>query len=187
MIKLNYKKLIFKDLEIYYAKYRKNRSIRISINSNGNIRVTAPYMTSDTEIMDLLIKKEDWIRTNLSKIEKKEDLSIAKTLTTKDKKELLNRILNFTKKYEVLMNTYVRKISIRNMKSLWGSCTFKTHDIRYNTKLYYMSDYFLEYIVVHEMTHIFVPNHSKDFYDIVSKYLPDYKKRWAEHKKVSIR
>lgn len=185
MIKLKYKKIKFKDLDIIYALYRKNRSIRISISSNKTIRVTAPYLTTETEIVNVLEKKEVWIRKTLSSLDKKQNLNTK--ISAKDREILKNRILTFIRKYELLMGTYVRNITIRSMKSLWGSCTFSTHDIRFNAKLYYMSDYFLEYIVVHEMAHIFVHNHSKKFYDIVSKYLPDYKKRWAEHKNVSIR
>ena len=68
------------------------------------------------------------------------------------------------------------------MSSLWGSCTYKKGTIRLNSKLYYMSDEFLEYIVVHEMCHMFVHNHSKSFYNLVIHFLPDYKKRWKEKK-----
>ena len=185
MIKLNYKKMKFKDLDVIYALYRKNRSIRISISSNKNIRVTAPYLTTEMDIISVLEKKEHWIRKTLSELDKKQNINVK--ISAKDREILKNRILTFVRKYEILMGTYVGNITIRNMKSLWGSCTFTTHDIRFNAKLFYMSDYFLEYIVVHEMAHIFVHNHSKKFYDIVSKYLPDYKKRWEEHNKVNIR
>ena len=72
------------------------------------------------------------------------------------------------------------------MKTLWGSCSYKERTIRFNSMLYYMSDEFLEFIVLHEMAHFFVHNHSKSFYAIIKKYMPDYKERWKEHKKVSL-
>lgn len=180
MIKLKYKLLRFKDLDIYYAKYRKNRNIRLTINSKKMIRLTCPHYTSDFEIMNFLSEKEDWIRKILLKQENTINLSDLPPINRKQKNELLQRIASYIKKYEVLLNTHVNHYSVRKMKTLWGSCSFKEHNIRFNSMLYYMSDYFLEYIVLHEMAHFFVHNHSKDFYDLIRKYLPDYKKRWSE-------
>ena len=187
MVKLRYKTLQFKDLTIYYAKYRKNRNIRLTIDGKGLIKLTCPYYVADFEILDFLYEKEDWIRKVLSKQDDTINLSDNPKLKAKQKRELLSRISNYIEKYEVLLNTKVEKYSIRKMKTLWGSCSFRERTIRFNSMLYYMSDYFLEYIVLHEMAHLFVHNHSKKFYDLINKYMPDYKKRWAEHKKVSLR
>lgn len=187
MIKLKYKTLQFKDLTIYYAKYRKNRNIRLTVDGKGMIKLTCPYYVADFEILDFLNEREEWIRKALSKQNNTTNLSEYPPLKAKQKRELLYRISNYVGKYEVLLNTKVSKYSIRKMKTLWGSCSFIERTIRFNSMLYYMSDYFLEYIVLHEMAHLFVHNHSKRFYDLIKKYLPDYKKRWAEHKKVSLR
>ena len=187
MINLKYKTIDFNGLTIYYAKYRKNRSIRLTVDGKGKVKLTAPFYVDLEDINQFLIDKETWIRKMLAKQENSTNLSDYKPLTNTQKKALLLRIKNYVEKYEVLMNTKVNNISIRKMKTLWGSCSFRERNIRFNSYLYYMSDYFLEYIVVHEMAHLFVPNHSKRFYDIVKSYLPDYKERWKEHKKVSLR
>ena len=52
MIKLRYKTLQFKDLTIYYAKYRKNRNIRLTVDGKGLIKITCPYYVADFEILD---------------------------------------------------------------------------------------------------------------------------------------
>lgn len=187
MIKLKYKTITFNGLCIYYAKYRRNRNIRLSVDAKGTVKLTCPYYVSDEEILSFIEEKEDWIRKYLNKVDDTTNLSTFPPLNKAKKQELLLRISNFVEKYEILMNTHVNEISIRKMKTMWGSCTFREAKIKFNSYLYYMSDYFLEYIVVHEMTHLFIPNHSKRFYDMVKKYLPDYKDRWKEHKKVGIR
>ena len=187
MIKLRYKTLEYKDLTIYYTKYRKNRNIRLTIDGKGIIKLTCPYYVADYELLDFIKEREPWIRKNLSKQENTTSLSDFPALKMKQKRELLSRISIYISKYEMLLNTKVEKYSIRKMKTLWGSCSFKESTIRFNSMLYYMSDYFLEYIVLHEMAHLFVHNHSKKFYELINKYMPDYKKRWAEHKKVSLR
>ena len=171
MIKLKYKTIEFNGLTINYAKYRRNRNIRLSI---------IPIIKKK----DFATEKEKWIRKYLNKVDNATNLSSFPPLNKSKKQELLLRISNFVEKYEYLMNVHVNNISLRKMKTLWGSCSFKDGSIRFNSYLYYMSDYFLEYIVVHEMTHLFIPNHSKKFYEMVKKYLPDYKSRWKEHKNV---
>ena len=187
MIKLKYKTIDFNGITIYYAKYRKNRSIRLTVDGKGKVKLTAPYYVDLEDIDRFLMDKEEWIRKAISKQENTLNLSENRPLNTSQKKVLLLRINNYVEKYEILMNTKVNNISIRKMTTLWGSCSYRERNIRFNSYLYYMSDYFLEYIVVHEMAHLFVPNHSTRFYDIVKTYLPDYKKRWKEHKKVSLR
>ena len=151
------------------------------------IKLTCPYYVADFEILDFMKDRESWIRKNLSKQENTTNLADFAPLKAKQKRELMERISNYVDKYETLLNTKVERFSIRKMKTLWGSCSFHERTIRFNSMLYYMSDYFLEYIVLHEMAHLFVHNHSKKFYDLISKYMPDYKKRCAEHKKVSLR
>ena len=187
MVKLNYKTLNFKDLTIYYAKYRKNRSIRLTVDGNGTIKLTCPYYVSDEDIFSFLTEKEAWIRKYLNKTTSAINLSTYAPLNKAKKQDLLLRISNYVEKYEILMNTKVNGISIRKMKTIWGSCEFRNATIKFNSYLYYMSDYFLEYIVVHEMAHLFIPNHSKKFYNLVKKYLPDYKERWKEQKNVIIK
>ena len=187
MIKLNYRTIEYKDLKIHYAKYRKNRSIRLTVNSDGTIKLTCPYFISNDEILNFIKDKESWIRKAISKIQNTTKLSNFEPLNTRQKKELYLRICVFVNKYEMLLNTKVQKFTIRKMKTLWGSCSYLNKCIRFNSMLYYMSDDFLEYIVLHEITHIFVHNHSKEFYAIIKKYMPNYKKIWSEHKKVSLR
>jgi hypothetical protein len=187
MIKLKYKTIEFNGLTIYYAKYRRNRNIRLSIDMSGTIKLTCPYYISEEELLSFIEEKESWIRKYLNKSYNTTNLSSMPPLNKAQKQELLLRIKRFVEKYELLMNTHVNNISLRKMKTLWGSCSIRDASIRFNSYLYYMSDYFLEYIVVHEMTHLFIPNHSKRFYEMVKKYLPDYKNRWKEHKNVSIR
>lgn len=187
MIKLKYKTLQYKDLTIHYAKYRKNRNIRLTVDGKGMIKLTCPYYVADFELLDFIKDREDWIRKTLKKQDNTTNLSDLAPIKTKEKRELMKRISVFVEKYELLLNTKVEKYSIRKMKTLWGSCSFRERTIRFNSMLYYMSDYFLEYIVLHEMAHLFVHDHSKRFYDLIKKYMPDYKKRWAEHKKVSLR
>lgn len=68
-------------------------------------------------------------------------------------------------------------IKIRKMSSRWGSCNPKRHILTFSTYLIQAERDCIEYVVTHEFAHFIHPNHSKYFYDVVSKIMPDWKQR----------
>lgn len=62
------------------------------------------------------------------------------------------------------------------MKSRWGVYNRKNHSITLNSHLIEYSIEKLDYVIIHELCHIIHFDHSKDFWLLVSKYCPDYKK-----------
>lgn len=64
---------------------------------------------------------------------------------------------------------------IKNLKSKWGSCTPTKNEIMLNQKLIHFDIDCMEYVVLHEYCHFFHQNHSKDFYNFLSQYMPNYK------------
>lgn len=79
------------------------------------------------------------------------------------------------KKYQVAKpDIYVRK-----MKTLWGSCTPSKSKVTFNNYLLKANIRCIQYVVLHELTHLLHPNHSKQFYDFLTVHMPD----WQERKK----
>lgn len=75
-----------------------------------------------------------------------------------------------------------RKISIKRVTTLWGSCSHK-NNITFSTRLALVPPELLEYVVVHELTHMKHMNHSAQFWQELEKHLPDGKERRASLKK----
>ena len=88
------------------------------------------------------------------------------------KLEEFNKIYNF--KYN--------KISIKNQKTRWGSCS-RSGNINFNYKIALLSDRLADYIIVHELCHLGEFNHSKNFWNLVEKTIPDYEQRREELRK----
>ena len=174
-------------LTILYAKFRKNRSIRLSIGDDKTVKVTCPYFITEPEIFDFVKSKENWIRKNLQKVENKESLRDKPKLKKKELEALKTLIDDYVYKYSLLMSIEINDVKLRIMKTEWGNCNYKTKVLTFNSYLYYMSERFIEAIVVHELAHIYIHNHSKAFYDLINRYLPDYKERMREGKNVSLR
>ncbi len=72
------------------------------------------------------------------------------------------------------------KVSIRKMKTLWGSCSVTRHVVTFNFYLIKARMPYVDYVVLHELVHFLYPNHSKHFYVFLSNHMPD----WQARKKV---
>jgi len=69
----------------------------------------------------------------------------------------------------------VPQLKIRDMKTQWGNCRSSKNIITLNLKLVSYSKNVIRFVVMHEYCHFVHPNHSKDFYALLSKVMPDWK------------
>lgn len=69
------------------------------------------------------------------------------------------------------------KILVRKMKTLWGSCTPSKDKITLNEYLLKADIRCIQYVILHELTHLLYPNHSNEFYDFLTIHMPDWKER----------
>ncbi|MCR4911912.1 MAG: M48 family metallopeptidase [Bacilli bacterium] len=95
-------------------------------------------------------------------------------LEKKLKKHFLDYVTKLTNYYTSLMKLPTYKVRIRDMKSRYGSNSKQTKTIRYSTVLMHYSHDIIESVVVHEVSHIVVYDHSKAFWNVVYKYCPNY-------------
>ena len=97
--------------------------------------------------------------------------------TAKDvyQREVDNYYDKVIRKYNVDKPT----ITIKKMKTLWGSCSPQKCKITLNEYLMKANIRCIQYVVLHELTHLLYPNHSSDFYTFMTIHMPD----WEERKK----
>ena len=102
------------------------------------------------------------------------------------KKKLLNdwyhlKAENYFKKiiakYSSIVNVDIQNIRIRQMKTRWGSCNSSKSYINLNSELIKKPSNAIEYVIFHELAHLIHSNHSREFYNYLSTYMPDWKKR----------
>jgi predicted metal-dependent hydrolase len=77
-----------------------------------------------------------------------------------------------------------RRIQFRDMTRKWGSCS-TAENITLNTRLTWLSPHLAEYVVCHELVHLRVFNHGKEFKAVMSAYMPDWEERDRELNTVS--
>ncbi|TQR31916.1 hypothetical protein DMB92_05925 [Campylobacter sp. MIT 99-7217] len=83
----------------------------------------------------------------------------------------------YIKKYELLMDKKVQRLSIKKMRSRWGSCNHKKAYINLNLNLMQKPLKAIEYVVLHEMAHLSFPHHQKEFYEYLAQFMPDFRQR----------
>ena len=90
----------------------------------------------------------------------------------------LKKICNeFITKFSPLINRPVNRVVFRKMETRWGSCNHKKGYINLSLNLVKKDLKFIEYVVLHELTHLIYPHHQSEFYEFIAKIMPDYKKR----------
>lgn len=152
----------------YKIQYSKIKNIYIQIKE-GKVIVKAPKRVTREEIEKILKNKEKWINKSLDKDRKKEQ---KENLYTKD--EFIKIVESTTKELIELTNLKPNNIRIRDISYTWGSCS-TNKNITISLKLIKYSKEAIKYVILHELCHLKYMNHSKNFWNLVEKYMPDYK------------
>lgn len=102
------------------------------------------------------------------------------------KVEKLKAILDeYLANYTKLLNRNINYYQIKKLSSAWGIYHKKENYISFNFDLIEKDIECIEYVVLHELCHIFYMNHQKDFWSLVEKYMSDYKVRRKKLKNLS--
>ena len=167
---------------LYLQVIRSNRkSIGLEVRSADDIRVRIPSRLSDRELKKFVNAHKDWIFEKTELIEKWEDQRAStgapswEGLSKVELQNIKNKFADRVSYFAEIMNVTFGRITIRNQKTRWGSCSTKGN-LNFNYQLYYLPDELLDYVVVHELSHRRHMDHSKEFWTEVEKYCPNYRK-----------
>lgn len=174
-----------KDLNIYVSTsyFVTNNSIKKMLDENKT------YLRNCVNEVNTLKEKENtfyYLGKSYDIILLDSDINIIDNRIYVKSYEYLNKWLNkktkeiFKERYEFIYNLFEENIPcprmrIRHMKTRWGVCNKKSNTITINSELIKYDIEKLDYVIIHEFSHLIHFNHSKDFWSLVSKYCPRYK------------
>jgi hypothetical protein len=166
------------DIDYNLKKSKRARNLRLTVNLEGNLTVTIPWFCSMWQARRFINKKSDWILKSVNRFKKREGNSLLVRAGKRDYEKLKektrlfahSRVEEFNKYYNFDYN----RISIRNQKSRWGSCSMRKN-LNYNFRILLLPKDLADYIIVHELCHLKEMNHSKRFWNLVGETMPDYK------------
>ena len=105
------------------------------------------------------------------------EIKIEKKLLEWKLEKLKTLLEKYLGKYTKLLNRNINYYQIKKLSSAWGIYHKRENYISFNFDLIEKDIDCIEYVVLHELCHIFYMNHQKEFWNLVEKYIPDYKIR----------
>ncbi len=168
---------------------RKNVNIRIK--PDNIIYVSKPAYISQESLVKYLIDKESWIIKQASRVNKTHDkrsnyigeesvIIFDEVYKTKDVDGLEKILLEYIQSTRAFYDSLLKKqpnIQIKRLKGKWGYCVPSKNLLVFNLNLVHYPKEVIDYVILHEYTHLEIPNHSKEFYDFIEKVMPNYKER----------
>ena len=157
---------------------RSNRkTMFLSVDNELNAVVRAPFFVTEKAVDNFVNANKDWLDRA---VKNKEQQLKRYNLPAEE----INRLVNLAKEviphkveyYSSLMNLKPTGVKITKAKTRFGSCSPK-NSLCFSCFLMTYPDEAVDYVVVHELAHIKYRNHSKEFYNLIEQYLPDYKER----------
>jgi predicted metal-dependent hydrolase len=148
------------------------RRIVISVRSQRGVRVAVPGRASFDSALEFVNKKKQWILKQLARIAEYENQnkalsnSFAAIDRIEAKKKIVARLKQLAGKHVFAYN----RVFIRNQQTRWGSCSHK-NNISLNMKLIVLPEELIDYVILHELVHTRVYNHSKKFWSELDKYV----------------
>jgi hypothetical protein len=182
------KKLTIQNQIVEYEIKRnwRSRRIRLTLSPDLVLRISAPHLCSDGFIQNIIKQKADWILKKLDFLAKKKRIVLTKAQNYDKMKEICRQLVEqkikeINKEYNFSFN----RVAIRNQKTRWGSCS-RNKNLNFSYKLIFLPERLADYIVAHELCHLQELNHSRRFWDLVQKNIPDYKERRKELRNIMV-
>lgn len=159
------------------------RTMSMEVRPDGSILVRAPFRASAEEIGNFVCSHKSWVEKQRIRIRKRAAeirLADQNPLSPEDIRLLADQALRELPPriaaYAGQMGVTYGRVTIRNQKTRWGSCSSKGN-LNFNCLLMLTPREVQDYVIVHELSHRKEMNHSPKFWAVVEEVLPDYKKR----------
>lgn len=164
---------------VNYSIRRSKRAkrMRLAVYCDGNFIVTVPQAFPTNSIDRYVIAKSQWVISKMDFFEglnKKQKLTFGSDGYELYKEKALEMV---TERLTALNQKHYRfkfnKIVIKSHKTRWGSCS-KKRNLNFNYKILFLPPKIRDYIMIHELCHLKEFNHSRKFWNLVEKKIPNY-------------
>lgn len=158
-------------------RFRRAKHMRIIIHHDGSVVVTGPMRVAKREIEKFVQDKKEWIEKGIEAFKNSPTPTVrapSREEYMKYREDAREFVSGRVKYFAALYGFSYNRISIRNQKTCWGSCSSK-RNLNFNYRLLFLPRHLADYIVVHELCHLREMNHSPRFWALVAEMMPNYK------------
>jgi predicted metal-dependent hydrolase len=167
-------------VEYVVKRSTRARRLRLAMHVGGELVVTVPMRVSLERVESMLQTYAAWILRQRTKMKAR---PVQQLPAIQDRaaylahqgaaKELVTQYLAVLMTRETLPR---HSVQIKNHRTRWGSCS-KRGNLNFNYRILLLPIELAEYIIIHEVCHLFEMNHSSRFWNRVARFLPDYATR----------
>ena len=165
--------MLIEDIEIEVQR-KWVRGLRLVVRADGSVRISAPMLMPSLMIEQFARERLDWLRAARERVAK-QPRRVMHPISTMQKQALLDYLNEAVPRWCETMGEAPVTIRLRNMKSQWGNCRWRERLITFNLQLALVPHDLVDYIIVHELAHLKVQNHSAAFHAHVQRFIPDEK------------
>ncbi len=155
---------------VVFAVSKRARYLRITIKPDRTIKLTVPKGVSFNKAKEFLNSRIPWIKKHLRKFEELENncdqVRLPPVSKVRARAILAARLEELAELHDFRFN----KVSVRNQKTKWGSCSAR-NNISLNMNLARLPDELRDYVLLHELLHTRIKNHSKKFWRELDGYV----------------
>jgi len=180
--------LVYHEKEIKYRLKKNNRSkrLRLAVFCDSSVVVTAPRWISDSKVERFIRENVSWLLDRLAWFRSRPaaaSLPGGRRNYLKHKQAARELIQDRLDHFNQFYGLDINRISIKMQKTRWGSCSIR-RNLNYNFKILFLTPAQADYIIVHELCHLQEFNHSKRFWSLVGKTIPEYRQRIKEIRQI---
>lgn len=166
----------------YTIIYSNRRTLCAEVRQDGSVIIRAPKGCGKKEILRFIENHKEWIEKALLKQSVRRQSPYRKALSDAEidilKKRAQSHIPPRVKYFADIMNLFPSAVKISSAETRFGSCS-ALNSLNFSYRLMLYPKEAIDYVIVHELAHIKHKNHSRDFYNLIARYMPDYKAREA--------
>jgi predicted metal-dependent hydrolase len=169
-------------METYKLIRSERRTLAMELSPEGDLILRAPRRMPLRLIEQFIASHEKWIAKHREKLRRRAEFDEAHFSSEEQIQSLIDRakamLPEKTEYWAKIMGVTPTGVRITRAKKRFGSCSPENR-IAYSYRLMAYPEEAIDYVVVHELSHIRHKNHSPDFYAFVARFLPDHKAREA--------
>lgn len=159
--------------------YKKVRNLNLRLRSDGSVVASAPHRTARRTIESFLDQRGPWIALMQRRQAQRQAASHqALRDGPSDLAALADHVSQLIDHLAPKLGSRrPSRVTFKRMKTRWGSCNRHLGTVNLNVQLAAMPTWAIEYVVAHELTHLYHGGHGEDFWAALGTIMPDCKKR----------
>lgn len=167
---------LFRGIPVEVVRKRVRR-INLRIRIDGSVHLSIPmWRATLAEGERFLLEKWSWVMKRRGAVKVLPPVAPTE-ISPEERTHFLELVAELQARWQSLLGEQGVGLRVRRMKSLWGLCHWRKRIVTYNLELVHVASELVEYVVVHELTHLKVHSHGPEFQRQMDEYLPDWRLR----------